>query len=501
MTLSLREVLAHPALTPAEPVVRAGEDALGRLVRWVHSSEVLEIAALLRGGELLLTGGVVLGASDASGRRRYIHDLASREVAGVAIETGPELPELPPELLREAADLHFPVIELRRVVPFVTITEHINGFLVNESVRHLRAADELSRELSTALAAGAGLGELLGLLARALDCPVAMWDNAGHLLASGGNPGGAAGGLGAAAGAVSVPLSVHGAAAARLVVVPRGTADLPQWDPALDRVAEILALALARTGAVTPEGRAERELLRLLRSPGPGSDRVARLARAAGVPEPASVVGVVTGAGDVLSLGAVDAVLRRHGRRVTATVADGVLCGLVALSAGDGLAERARLVADLRALHRSAPLRIGVGPAVRSPARFAHAFGEAERCLAVADELGWPQRVVDASEAGVELLVHRATTAETLREFVHDQLGPVLAEPRRAGTLVATLEAYFRTGCSKTATARELHLQRQALYQRLTRAFELLGGDPAGTPRAASIHLAARLYTSGLLRE
>ena len=57
MPMPLREVLKDPTVVAAEPVVLAGRTRLGRLVTWVHTSEVLDIATLLRGGELLLVGG------------------------------------------------------------------------------------------------------------------------------------------------------------------------------------------------------------------------------------------------------------------------------------------------------------------------------------------------------------------------------------------------------------------------------------------------------------
>src|SRR3954466_9673296 len=110
MHLTLERVLGHPSLKRGEPCVRAGAAGLQRRVRWVHSSEVLEIASLLRGGELLLTGGQMLGAASVEDQRRYVRELAERRVAGVGIETGRGLPAVPPSLLTEAEGLGFPVV-------------------------------------------------------------------------------------------------------------------------------------------------------------------------------------------------------------------------------------------------------------------------------------------------------------------------------------------------------------------------------------------------------
>ncbi|GAB3348472.1 MULTISPECIES: PucR family transcriptional regulator [Amycolatopsis] len=496
MTLSLREVLSSPALSRATPVVRAGQDALDRPVRWVHSSEVLEIAHLLRGGELLLTGGVVLAAADGDGRRRYARELAARGIAGLAIETGAELPAIPEELLHEAAALGLPVIELRQVVPFVGVTEEINGMLVNESVRGLRAADALSHLLSQVLADGGGPRELMAALGDATACEISLLDLAGRTLGSTTGPSGYRADADAAS---EVPISVHGMSVARLVVVPDAETDPVVVRAALERAPQILALALARSGAVTAEDRAVRELLRSVRAADTRPEHIAVLAHAAGVPETSCAVGVsATGDGDLPALGALDSVLRQHGRQVLATVEDGTLSGLVVLPTASAETQRRALIADLTGTGRLGRLRVGVGPSARAAARFPHTLAEAERSVEIADELLWPQRVLDTAAIGVELLAHRIGSASVLGDFIEDHLGPVLAlGAPRAAVLLETLATYFAAGCQKTETARRLNLQRQALYQRLARAFSALGGDPTGTPRAVGVHLAARLYLGG----
>ena len=45
MPMPLREVLRDPTVAAAEPLVLAGRTRLGRLVTWVHTSEVLDIAS------------------------------------------------------------------------------------------------------------------------------------------------------------------------------------------------------------------------------------------------------------------------------------------------------------------------------------------------------------------------------------------------------------------------------------------------------------------------
>ncbi|MEV0218510.1 PucR family transcriptional regulator [Streptomyces sp. NPDC050704] len=132
--LTLREILALDSVRSAEPVLLAGEDALDRPVRWVHSSEVYEGANFLDGGELLLTNGFGLADADAASRRRYVRELAARGAAALAVEVGRSLPHMPDEVTDEARGLGLPLVALCRVVPFVRITEAANRAIVARSM-------------------------------------------------------------------------------------------------------------------------------------------------------------------------------------------------------------------------------------------------------------------------------------------------------------------------------------------------------------------------------
>src|SRR6478736_9981270 len=101
VSLFLGEILAHPALAAADPVLHPlGVGADAQPVRWVHSSEVLDIAPLLRGGELLLCGGITLATATPAKREEYVRELAQRGIAALAIETGGAPPEIPADMLQ-----------------------------------------------------------------------------------------------------------------------------------------------------------------------------------------------------------------------------------------------------------------------------------------------------------------------------------------------------------------------------------------------------------------
>ncbi|WP_170222333.1 PucR family transcriptional regulator ligand-binding domain-containing protein, partial [Embleya hyalina] len=174
MTLSLRAVLDHPLMRGADPAVPDPHADLDRPVRWVHSSEIYEIAPLLRGDELLLTTGLGLAGRDAGERRRYVTELAAAGVAGVALEVGRTFREVPDDVVRAAADAGLPLVVLRGVVPFVEIAEAVNAAILDSAVTRLRHVNRIVRTLSGVLARGAGVEELTTTLSTLTGRPVVL---------------------------------------------------------------------------------------------------------------------------------------------------------------------------------------------------------------------------------------------------------------------------------------------------------------------------------------
>ncbi|GAA1357370.1 PucR family transcriptional regulator [Streptomyces beijiangensis] len=132
--LTLREILSLDAVRDASPMLLAGADALDRPVRWVHSSEVYEGANFLDGGELLFTNGFGLADVGEEFRRRYVRELAARGAVGLVVEVGRALAVMPGEVVDEAGKVGLPLVALRRVVPFVRITEAANRAIVAQGL-------------------------------------------------------------------------------------------------------------------------------------------------------------------------------------------------------------------------------------------------------------------------------------------------------------------------------------------------------------------------------
>ncbi|HWT92471.1 MAG TPA: PucR family transcriptional regulator ligand-binding domain-containing protein, partial [Solirubrobacteraceae bacterium] len=250
--ITVAQALALPVLRRGLPEVVAGHERLDEPIRWVHAGEVPNIAKLLRGGELLLTTGMGIGAG-AHAQRRFVADLAHRGVAAVAIELGRPFPALPPAMVAAAREHGLPLIELRREVPFVGVTEAVHTAIVNQHYDLLRRAEDLQQRFSAAIVHGGGIPDVLRLLAEVVGNPVFLEAGDGRLLfhatpldsAVEDDP------VGAWARAADAGVSVGvdapaGLTQGRLVVLPLDAPPVPFTEVALERAAAIVALALLR---------------------------------------------------------------------------------------------------------------------------------------------------------------------------------------------------------------------------------------------------------------
>ena len=501
MPLPLREVLKDPTVVAAEPLVLAGRTRLGRMVTWVHTSEVLDIATLLRGGELLLVGGVSLATASPAQRVTYIRDLAQREVAGIAIETGGRLPTVPEEMVQEAARLHLPLVQLRRVVRFVEVTQSINGLLVNESVRRLQLADRVSHALAAGLADGADVGRLLAILAVEVRADATLTAPNGDVIAeaspdpepvppSQDHP-------------IVAPVSSAGVTVALLTLRPRAGADLLLVEAARDRAPEALGLALLRSRPLSRLERDAHELLGLASTGGRPPRRFVELATRLGINRHDAWVCTVAriGPGQRVTAG-IEAAVSRGGRTVISEIDRDSYVSVIALRL-DGTtlaAVRTSILEDLRDVPMPPQVKVAVGPGTRVLTGIGHCLQEAASALDLAEDSG--EAVVDSVALGVPRFLRSLGRPQLVADFVEEQLGDLLEiDRRRGGQLFETLVMYLRHSGHKTDAAAALHLQRQSLYQRLDRIMVALGRPAPGSSRWGALALAVELEVARRRRQ
>ncbi|AXJ09487.1 PucR family transcriptional regulator [Arthrobacter sp. PM3] len=509
MSIHLEDALKHPTLAAADPIIRAGARAAARAqLRWIHSSEIIDIAPLLAGGELLLTGGEALALASDERRISYIRQLAERGVAAVAVETGAALPSLPSSMVAAAEAAGLPLIELRGVVPFVGVTQAINSMLVSDSVSQLRRADEASHAMAVELAHGGGLDRILAVLAGITHAEVTLTSVAGVTLGSAAPGNAGAADAGSALGPeeqarlIRIDVPIRGILAAQLLLRVPVEEDENLARTAGNRSVDILALALLQRMSPGLKEVAGAALLRAVDS-GSQAWRLQQLASAAGIPPGNPIVAVIVRADMLQQLRTPVEQLLSRGAQPSATYVDNAeLLALAVLPAEGSRESRHALLAGLRALPALADALVAVGPPAAGIPEAPWSLSEARLTLDLADAPGYAPAdsagrhgsVIDAEVFAVERLAVGSLDAGQRRNFVRQQLGALLDhDAQRSSRLLGTLAAWLDSGCNTAQAARELHVERQSMHQRLQRIFDLCGGDPRGTGRLAALHLATRL--------
>ncbi|MFJ4650205.1 PucR family transcriptional regulator [Nocardia sp. NPDC088792] len=182
MLLTVADILAIPVVRAGEPEV-AGGGSLDRPVRWVHVSELPDVAKLLVGRELILTTGQALSGGEGPAVA-YLEALAAAGVSGLVVELGTYLRELPPVLAQTADRLGLPIVVLHRVVRFVEVTEAVHRVIVADQYAELEFARTVHETFTALSVRRAALAEIVKTAAGMLDASVVLEDLTHRVLAS-----------------------------------------------------------------------------------------------------------------------------------------------------------------------------------------------------------------------------------------------------------------------------------------------------------------------------
>lgn len=156
--LTVREVLTHDLFQYAKVV--AGESGLSRPIRWVHILESKENTSFINGGELILSTGFGFG-EDVVKRCKYLNELIQCQAAGLCIELGPYIPEIPMEMLVIANHHGFPLIVFEQPVRFVDITLDLHESIINKHNQSLQSLETYARDLQKLTLQTPSLREIL----------------------------------------------------------------------------------------------------------------------------------------------------------------------------------------------------------------------------------------------------------------------------------------------------------------------------------------------------
>jgi PucR family transcriptional regulator, purine catabolism regulatory protein len=497
---TLRTVLTSAAMRPGRPEILSGAGRLDAPVRWVHVGEVRELAALLRGGELILSTGLAM-RGDTESAVRYVEELVAAGAAGLVVELGREFPAVPDGVVRAARDADFPLVVLHERVRFVEVTEEVHRAIVAEQLEHVEFSREVHETFTRLSLEAADAEAIVRTTAELGGSSVVLEDLGRHVLAFAalGRP--AAGlladwerrsrsapafdhtGITGPEGWLTAPVGLPGSRWGRLIVAN------PQLDQLrltmlVERAAQALVLArMVERDRLGLSLRAQGGLLSELAEGRLDEETADARARALGLAGAPSYVAVVA-----RSLGQsgddIGGLLERLSTAVDGAALSGLVGPLTGTEAGvllavpprrgegrvlDALADR--LPDDLAVL--------GVGPSSGTVAAAGAGLRQARHVAETAAMPGSSRRPYHrVSDLRLHGLVALLQDDPRMQAFVEAELAPLLEhEAARDDGSFALLRQYVASGGNKTRLAAASHRSRASVYKRLERLERVLGVD------------------------
>ncbi len=166
----------------SEAQVVAGHRGLNRVIRWTHLVEVPDVAQWVREGNLLLTTAFAF-KDHPEIQRELVPSLVEKGLAGMVVAVGRYFHQIPPDMIRLADELDFPIITVPFEVPYVEVTRAIHERILSEQYALVQQSLHIHKVLTQLVLEGKGLDALADTLATLLSRSVTIEDASLRLLA------------------------------------------------------------------------------------------------------------------------------------------------------------------------------------------------------------------------------------------------------------------------------------------------------------------------------
>ncbi|MFV0459056.1 MAG: PucR family transcriptional regulator ligand-binding domain-containing protein [Actinomycetales bacterium] len=152
---------------------------LAEPLTWAHSSDLADPTPWLEPGQLLLTDGAQF-LGDGVDPDAYVTRLVTAQVRALAMSTRVLLAQIP-ESVRVACERHgLALIEVADRTPFIEIIRHVAEQIAQENQQRLRSSLQAHRAVARAALRPDGLAAVLTELESRLQCWVALFGPAGE---------------------------------------------------------------------------------------------------------------------------------------------------------------------------------------------------------------------------------------------------------------------------------------------------------------------------------
>ncbi|MBU8822639.1 PucR family transcriptional regulator [Mycolicibacterium goodii] len=522
MIPTVRDVIDLPVVQAGDPEVVSAEN-LDCPVRWVHVSDMPDLAGLLHGGELVLTTGA--GLSDAP--HDYLERMSRAGAVGLVVELGTRVSHLPGGVGDVARALGLPLVLLHRQTRFVEITEAVHRLIVADQYEELAFAHRTHETFTDLSMRRASLADIVRAAADMINESVVLEDLSHQVLAI--SPRGEAATTVLAewqrrSRAMTEPW-ITTAVGPRSeewgrLIIPRTPAAPARAKTVLERAAQALALhRMAERGRSGLEHQAQSGLIDDVVGGRIADDREAAARaealglRAGGPYLPVTVrtdppaerldpVGVQRR--NIRVLDAVTHSVRSQGHTAICSIRrDGEVGFVLALTPRRNMTADAaltRLAEGLReAITRSGVTTKAVVAVANNADTFAdavHGLREAAHIAEVALPMAGTERLsgrafVRASDVRLRGLITLLQDDPRVQTFAETELRTLLIHDADHGEDdMAVLRGYLESAGNKSALAKRLHMSRPALYSRLAAIQRRLGVDLDDGESMTSLHVA-----------
>ncbi|MDN5747074.1 MAG: PucR family transcriptional regulator ligand-binding domain-containing protein [Pseudonocardia sp.] len=509
----LRDLVAHPGL--GLRLLHGDDAALDRPVRWVYTTDLIDPARYLSGGELVISG--LVWRNDPADSERFVAALAASGTAalaaGAAVFGG-----IPDDVLDACRRHDVPLVAVPEETSFSAVTELVVGALTAARSDRLAVTVGRQRRLLSAVAGGLGRAELAAQVSAATGLVCRVLSATGRGVVPGPRPLSdpeldriAATFLTAPRLPAAVPGGAHSVFPVGPASEQRSTSwfvavegAFPSWDAeageAVDELVAIAALDRARRGEGLRLARdiADDAIALIAGGAGNRPETATRL-RQAGLDPTASLTVAVAGFVDrpdrleiarslLVDAASHDPAQPAAPLRPAVGVHDGLV---VALLPGGADALRTAL----RRLEPGlGPDRLTVGVSRPSGlAALAGALQEARHARDLAEHRSGVLHVVTGADVTSHVALLATVPDEVRRAFAAQVLDPVLAyDARNDAGLQETLEAFLDCSGSWSRAAERLHLHVNTVRYRIGRVEELTGRDLGVFADRVDVFLALR---------
>ena len=515
--LSVQEILKHKHFQNAEVI--AGKAGLCRTVKWIHIMEIPQIGNLLNGNELILSTGVGW-KGDKEVFLSLLKEFISSNAAGLCVELGMYMTDVPQEII-EFADYHnFPLIVFYHEVRFVDITQDVHTLLLEKHYQMISDLEVYSHQLNQLLLTSNSQSKILQLLHDYLQMTVVYCSKEGEILI------------------ISEKTSDEREEIINLIREDSMQNDMTFFCQSIralektfaelfviseselhgfeslivDRTATALAQNLLRELYV--EERRKVDEIEWIQKWLDGAHSEERIHRYIANLEPNLKVN-----GCIVLLCKIEdydqkssdftylkilfrSIFENQGFFLLTTVRKNQMM-FILLNKRKTADWKCRVEAginhlkktDLMEKYKAGQIQFGVGKFIDKLSHVRKSYQTAQESLIIQQNMSKGHESYFYDDLHIFRLVLIADEQGALDDFISDYLGPVLIhDEKNNGKLMETLKVYLKCNGSKQETATNLYIVRQTLYQRLQKINELLGEDFMDFHKRQAIEFAITAY-------